>query len=366
MKNVMRLGDMVVVISGAYKGRSGRILRVLNNTQQVIVEGVNRVWKHKKPSPTSSGGRFQIDGPIHRSNVQILDPVLQKPTRVAIQFVQGKKHRVTVLSGASLGIISMSANRVGRHVSISKAANRKLLRPEIDAGFYLTWYPHRFDTWLLNERPPVDSISVKADGSTGSKHLNFKGPHDLRLVLRTVDHFLPALLAFDTWRRTESTPRYISAVWSANVPLHQSWVSGIRLVSDLMQNSFGSSRHLIWKAYRNQTEELMVPFAEERMQPPNRHMMYGTIADFDTAVSPPKIAMEELGAFSLTMGDCSFVVDKYDQTAQAAMSLPYKLAFKLIEPLSTAIVAMSDNSVLTEGVRNKLPTMIDYALSQLR
>lgn len=104
MARHIKKGDTVVVIAGADKGKTGKILRVLNDKDRVVVEGVNRVWKHVRPSQRyPQGGRIQKDAPIHISNVMPLDPTTGKGTRVRFEVRDGRKHRIAVASGTDLG-----------------------------------------------------------------------------------------------------------------------------------------------------------------------------------------------------------------------------------------------------------------------
>ena len=104
MARHIKSGDVVMVISGADKGRTGRVLRVLTDKNRVVVEGVNRVWKHVRPSQRNpQGGRIQKDAPIHLSNVMPLDPASGKGTRVRFEERDGVKHRVAVRGGTDLG-----------------------------------------------------------------------------------------------------------------------------------------------------------------------------------------------------------------------------------------------------------------------
>ncbi|MET0388281.1 MAG: 50S ribosomal protein L24 [Polyangiales bacterium] len=96
--------DEVVVISGRDKGRTGRVLKVIREKDQVIVEGVGRVKKHQKPNQQNQqGGIIEKDLPIHASKVMLLDASTGKPSRVrAGKDADGKKVRVTVKSGTTL------------------------------------------------------------------------------------------------------------------------------------------------------------------------------------------------------------------------------------------------------------------------
>ena len=104
MARHIKSGDQVMVITGADKGKVGKVLRVLTGKDRVVVEGINRVWKHVRPSQRSpQGGRIQKDAPIHLSNVMPLDPTTGKGTRVKFEVRNGVKHRIAVASGTDLG-----------------------------------------------------------------------------------------------------------------------------------------------------------------------------------------------------------------------------------------------------------------------
>jgi large subunit ribosomal protein L24 len=103
----IKKGDLVAVISGSDKGKTGRVLRVIREDDRVVVEGVNRVWKHvKKSQRYPQGGRIQMDAPIAACKVMPVDPSTSKPTRVKFVVKEdGKKNRVAK-SGAELGVVS--------------------------------------------------------------------------------------------------------------------------------------------------------------------------------------------------------------------------------------------------------------------
>jgi len=95
-----------MVITGADKGKVGKVLRILTDKDRVVVEGINRVWKHVRPTQRNpQGGRIQKDAPVHISNVQPLDPTTGKGTRVKFEKRDGVKHRVAIKSGTDLGIV---------------------------------------------------------------------------------------------------------------------------------------------------------------------------------------------------------------------------------------------------------------------
>lgn len=96
----VKKGDTVVILSGKHKGKTGRILLALPKEQKVIVEGVNVIKKHVKPSATNpQGGIEEREAALHASKVQLVDPETGKGTRTRKQLVDGKKVRVAVKSG---------------------------------------------------------------------------------------------------------------------------------------------------------------------------------------------------------------------------------------------------------------------------
>jgi large subunit ribosomal protein L24 len=106
MSRHIRTGDTVVIIAGRDKGKQGRVLRILTKNERVVVEGVNRVWKHVRPSQRNpQGGRIQKDAPIHLSNVMPIDPTTGRGTRIRTEVRDGQKHRIAVKSGTDLGRI---------------------------------------------------------------------------------------------------------------------------------------------------------------------------------------------------------------------------------------------------------------------
>ena len=108
MARRIKAGDVVMVTAGADRGKTGRVLRVITDKDRVVVEGINRVWKHVRPSQRNpQGGRIQKDAPIHLSNVMPLDPTTGKGTRVKFADKDGRKHRIAVRSGTDLGPTGM-------------------------------------------------------------------------------------------------------------------------------------------------------------------------------------------------------------------------------------------------------------------
>ncbi|MGM7724594.1 50S ribosomal protein L24 [uncultured Metabacillus sp.] len=99
----VKKGDKVMVISGKDKGKQGVVLASYPKKDRVLVEGVNVVKKHSKPSQANpQGGIINQEAPIHVSNVMPLDPKSGEPTRVGYKVVDGKKVRVAKKSGETL------------------------------------------------------------------------------------------------------------------------------------------------------------------------------------------------------------------------------------------------------------------------
>lgn len=99
----IKKGDTVQVIVGKDKGKTGEILEVIRDQRRVKVKGLNIVVKHKRPSQFSAGGIERVEASIHASNVMVLDPKDQKPTRVGYKLEKdGAKVRVARRSGEVL------------------------------------------------------------------------------------------------------------------------------------------------------------------------------------------------------------------------------------------------------------------------
>lgn len=99
----VKTGDKVRVIAGKDKGKEGTVTKVLPKRNRVIVEGVNKVKKHTKPTQAQPQGSVQdVEAAIHASNVQVLDPKDNQPTRVGYKEVDGKKVRYAKKSGQAI------------------------------------------------------------------------------------------------------------------------------------------------------------------------------------------------------------------------------------------------------------------------
>lgn len=107
MKFKIKKKDMVMVISGKDKGKTGEVLDLIPGDAyecpRVVVSKINVVTKHKKPTQTDVGGRVTVEAPLALSKVMLLDPKSNKPTRVRIKSLpNGDKIRVAVKSGETI------------------------------------------------------------------------------------------------------------------------------------------------------------------------------------------------------------------------------------------------------------------------
>jgi large subunit ribosomal protein L24 len=96
----IRKGDNVIVLTGRDKGKSGSVLRVLQDDERLIVQGVNVVKRHMRASQTQAGGIVEKEASIHVSNVSLVDPDGGEPTRVGFRVLDdGRKVRYAKRSG---------------------------------------------------------------------------------------------------------------------------------------------------------------------------------------------------------------------------------------------------------------------------
>jgi large subunit ribosomal protein L24 len=106
MASKIRHDDNVIVISGKDKGKTGKVIRVEPARERVYVEGLNMIKRHQRPvagRPNLQVGVIEKEGPIHISNVALIDPKTKKPTRVGVtRNEQGKRVRVARRSGTEL------------------------------------------------------------------------------------------------------------------------------------------------------------------------------------------------------------------------------------------------------------------------
>ena len=98
----IKKGDQVVVIAGAYKGNKGEVLEVLPKKNRAVVEQINLVKKHQKPTNENPGGINEMAAPIHISNLMLVDPKTGEPTRIGRKVENGKIVRYSKKSGEIL------------------------------------------------------------------------------------------------------------------------------------------------------------------------------------------------------------------------------------------------------------------------
>ncbi|MFQ3573393.1 MAG: 50S ribosomal protein L24 [Thermodesulfovibrionales bacterium] len=88
----IKKGDTAIVITGKEKGKKGRVISVNPSKERVLIEGVNIIKKHMKPSRKyAQGGIIEKEGPIHKSNVMLVCPKCNKPTRISVRFLSDEE-----------------------------------------------------------------------------------------------------------------------------------------------------------------------------------------------------------------------------------------------------------------------------------
>jgi large subunit ribosomal protein L24 len=104
LKLKIKKGDQVIVLSGDDKGKTGEVVKAMPKEGKVVVQGVNLVKRHTKPTQENAGGIISKELPIHVSNVALIDPKSGKATRVGIKVEKdGSKVRVAKKSGEVIG-----------------------------------------------------------------------------------------------------------------------------------------------------------------------------------------------------------------------------------------------------------------------
>ena len=116
IKLKIKKGDKVVVTTGKDKGKDGQVLTVFPKDSKLIVSGINLVKKHTKPSRDSEGGIVSKEMPIHISNVAILDPKLNKPTKIGFKINE---------DGSKVRFAKASSQVLDGDVSAEKATIKK-------------------------------------------------------------------------------------------------------------------------------------------------------------------------------------------------------------------------------------------------
>lgn len=104
-KMKIKKGDRVIVMVGRDKGKTGEVLKILTKSNRALVQSVNMIKRHQRPTQTSAGGIVEMEAAIHISNLAHIDPKDQKPTRVGYKFLEdGRKVRFAKRSGEIIDI----------------------------------------------------------------------------------------------------------------------------------------------------------------------------------------------------------------------------------------------------------------------
>ena len=105
----IKTGDEVMVVGGKDRGKKGKVLRVEPRKNRLYVEGLNIIKRHQRPQQVAGaqraeqvGGVIEREGPIHMSDVMLIDPQDGRPTRLGIEIEDGKRYRVARRSGTRL------------------------------------------------------------------------------------------------------------------------------------------------------------------------------------------------------------------------------------------------------------------------
>ena len=109
-KMKVKKGDLVQMLAGKDRGKQGRVLRTDPSKRRVYVEGLNMIKRHQRPrsikdtqKSAQAGGIIEKEGPIHVSNVMLLDPTDNKPTRVGVRATpDGKRERYAKRTGSAI------------------------------------------------------------------------------------------------------------------------------------------------------------------------------------------------------------------------------------------------------------------------
>lgn len=103
----IRVNDTVEVISGGDKGKRGKVLKVDREAGRITIQGIGLVYRHLKPTRTSQGGRLSKEMPISISNVLLIDPTNNKPTRTGVRYTDdGTKELFAKKSGTTLRVLA--------------------------------------------------------------------------------------------------------------------------------------------------------------------------------------------------------------------------------------------------------------------
>jgi large subunit ribosomal protein L24 len=100
----IRKGDRVIVLAGRDKGKTGEVIKMLLAEERAVVQGVNMVKRHTRPSQAGAGGIVEKEAPIHISNLAHIDPKDKKPTRIGFRMDSGRKVRFARRSGEVIDV----------------------------------------------------------------------------------------------------------------------------------------------------------------------------------------------------------------------------------------------------------------------
>jgi large subunit ribosomal protein L24 len=105
----IRKDDTVMIKAGKDKGKTGKVSRTEPKRDRVFVEGLNLIKRHQRPTSVKDaqkggevGGIIEKEGPIHVSNVMLVDPATNKPTRVRVERTDGKRKRIAATTGKEI------------------------------------------------------------------------------------------------------------------------------------------------------------------------------------------------------------------------------------------------------------------------
>lgn len=126
----LKLNDKILVIAGKDKGKTGKIIKIDHKRGRVTVEKVNIRTRHIKKTQQRAGERIQYEASVDASNVMILDPKENKPTRIAYKTSEkGKKERISKLSGTSLDVgVKESAPKAKKTTKKESSSKKKVIK----------------------------------------------------------------------------------------------------------------------------------------------------------------------------------------------------------------------------------------------
>jgi large subunit ribosomal protein L24 len=112
MARHIKKGDMVEMIAGDNKGMTGRVMKVIPGKNRVLVEGLNLVYKHVRPSQQNpQGGRIRVEKPVHISNVLPINPKSSRGSRVRFEVSKDRDKKRLAVDGSEIGIVKKAEKR---------------------------------------------------------------------------------------------------------------------------------------------------------------------------------------------------------------------------------------------------------------